>query len=325
MGRPKEMTWKVAPDSLMADVRIRKVAIYLTGKKDGFRIDATVFLPAKTSGPVPVFVIPVAKAWTTKLSPEKASVFQGDPLLLTTHGYGLVRFDPTDVEPDSIGGYEHSVRKYYAKPGQTGEVRGEWAALGAWAWAYSRVMDYLESDKDIDAKKVCLTGYSRYGKAAMWAGAQDRRFAIVFSGQSGTGGAVIVRRGFGETVKRINDTFPYWFTPTFRDYNAKENDLPIDWHMMFALMAPRPVYAETAVEELWGDPRGTFLAAKTATPVYQLFGLKGLDADSIPPINTPVGDMIGFHMREGTHGMGYTAYDWQQFFNFADRHFKRMK
>jgi hypothetical protein len=152
----------------------------------------------------------------------------------------------------------------------------------------------------------------------MWAGAQDQRFAIIFSGESGCGGAVIVRRGFGETVKIINNKFPYWFCGNFKNYGDRVNDLPVDWHMLVALMAPRPIYIATAEQDLWGDPRGCFLSGKYAEPVYQLFGEKGLGVDDMPPVETPVGDFIGFHMRKGGHGL--TDYDWQQFLNFADRH-----
>jgi hypothetical protein len=157
----------------------------------------------------------------------------------------------------------------------------------------------------------------------MWAGAQDERFVMVFSCESGCGGAVIVRRGFGETVRAINNTFPYWFCENFKSYNERVNDLPVDWHMLVALIAPRPVYISTAEEDYWGDQRGSFLAAKLAEPVYNLFNEKGLGVNKMPPVEKPVGDFIGFHLRKGTHGLN--EYDWEQFLNFADRHFGKLK
>jgi hypothetical protein len=217
--------------------------------------------------------------------------------------------------------YDSSIRKFYAKPGQDKPAPDEWGAIGAWAWAMSRAMDYLETDKAIDAKKVCIMGFSRYGKVTMWAGAQDQRFAIVFSGESGCGGAVIVRRGYGETLRTINGSFPYWFNDNFKTYNERVNELPVDWHMMIALMAPRPVYVATAEGDRWGDPKGSFLSAKYAQPVYDLFKEGGVGVEEMPPVETPVGDFIGYHNRTGNHGV--TRYDWEQFIKFADRHFKR--
>jgi hypothetical protein len=240
--------------------------------------------------------------------------------LLLDRGYGLATFKAAQIEPDiRHGSWEKSIRKVFAKPGQDRPGPDEWGAIGAWAWGLSRVMDYIETDPDVDANRVCVAGFSRFGKTAMWAGAQDQRFAIIFSGESGCGGAVIVRRGFGETVKIINSKFPHWFCLNFRTYGDRVNDLPVDWHMLIALMAPRPVYIATAEQDLWGDPRGSFLAAKYAEPVYKLFGEKGLGVEDMPPLETPVGDYIGFHIRRGGHAL--TDYDWQQFLNFADRHF----
>jgi hypothetical protein len=180
-------------------------------------------------------------------------------------------------------------------------------------------MDYLVTDSKVDAKKVYALGFSRYGKVAMWAGAQDTRFAIVFSGESGCGGATIVRRQYGETLKSITGFAPYWFARNFKSYADRVNELPVDWHMLIALMAPRPVYIATAEQDRWGDPRGSFLAAKAAESVYRFFGKTGLGVEEMPAVETPVGQTIGYHNRRGVHGLN--DYDWQQFLNFADRHF----
>jgi hypothetical protein len=182
-------------------------------------------------------------------------------------------------------------------------------------------MDYIETNTAIDSRKVCLLGFSRFGKAAMWAGAQDERFAIIFSCESGCGGATIVRRGIGETVKLINNQFPHWFNGNFKSFNDRVSELPVDWHMLIALMAPRPVYVSTAEEDLWGDPRGTFLAAKAAEPVYELFGERGLRVTQMPPIETSVGDFIGYHMRKGKHGL--IDEDTEKFIEFAEKHLSK--
>jgi len=311
MGRPKEMSWEVVSEdrnALHDSAVTKKVTIYFTSKKEWPKMDLNITLPKHTSLRCPVFLVP---GWVR------------DPQTLLKRGYGVVTFNPWEVEPDrKDSAYIKGIRKFYDKPGQTEPDSEEWGSIGAWAWAMSRAMDYLETDRDIDAKKVCIMGVSRFGKVVMWAGAQDERFAIVFSGESGCGGAVIVRRGFGETVRSINGYAPHWFDGKFKEYNDRVNDLPVDWHMLVATMAPRPVYISTAEEDYWGDPNGSFLSGKYAEPVYALFGEKGLGVEEQPAVETPVGDFIGYHKRKGGHGLN--EYDWEQYLNFADRHFGKV-
>jgi oligosaccharide reducing-end xylanase len=307
-GRPKEMTWEVtspATNATDGTVINKAVTIYFAGKKDGPKMDLHITVPANAKKPVPVFML---AGGFGRPNPE-----------IYKRGYGTVSVRIDQVQADRANQYTNSIRAFFAPPGQIEPGPDEWGAVGAWAWAMSRAMDYLETDPAIDAGKVCLNGVSRYGKAVMWAGAQDERFAIVFSGEAGCAGQTIVRRQFGETVKSITGFAPYWFAGNFKNYADRVNDLPVDWHELIALMAPRPVYIATAEQDYWGDPRGSFLAARAAGPVYQLFGETSLGVDDWPPVETPVGDFIGYHNRKGTHGQN--DYDWEQFLNFADRHF----
>jgi hypothetical protein len=182
-------------------------------------------------------------------------------------------------------------------------------------------MDYFETDADIAHDQVAVLGHSRLGKSSLWAGASDERFAIVISNNSGCGGAALARRRFGETVQRINTSFPHWFNDAHQQYNENEASLPVDQHMLIALMAPRPVYIASATADLWADPRGEFLSGKHAEQVYALFGKAGLGVNDQPAPDHPVGDFIGYHLRTGKHNV--TPYDWTQYLNFADRHFGR--
>lgn len=211
-----------------------------------------------------------------------------------------------DIEPDSPEHFDQSVRSLYETPGDDG-----WGAIGAWAWGLSRAMDYLETDEQIDSKRVAVMGHSRLGKAALWAAAQDQRFVLAISNNSGCGGAALSRRAFGETVYRINHNFPHWFCENFRNYNNQEAKLPVDQHQLIALIAPRHVHIASAKEDLWADPRGEFLAAYHASSVWKLHGLKGIEAPEMPDIHQPIGGHVRYHIRAGEHNV--TEYDWQQY------------
>lgn len=347
-GKPDNMSFEVTkslPEALGGKVRLKEVRIKYFDGKEGAFIDLLIILPKKSAGKVPVFLmcnfggnhrihpskeISLTASWMSKsrggdgkgkATEESRGIKERSYSIdeIVNSGYGLVTYHAADVDPDR-NNFKDGIHPYYYKEGQKNPTPAEWGTIAAWAWGLSRAMDYLETDSDIDTSKVSVLGHSRLGKTALWAGAVDQRFALVISNNSGCGGAALSRRRFGETVARINKSFPFWFNDNFNKYSNNEDELPIDQHMLLALAAPRPVYVASATEDRWADPKGEFLSAKHSQEVYKLFGYESVLA-KWPERDSPVMGRVGYHLRNGKHTV--TKYDWQQFIKFADMHLKK--
>jgi hypothetical protein len=265
-----------------------------------------LYIPNKAKRPVPAVVLLQFRGLTDQATPS-----------LIDRGYAIAILDRTQLAADDAATYRDGIINAFSGPGDL--PPDAWRAFGVWAWGASRVLDYLETVPEIDARRVAVNGVSRMGKTALWAGANDPRFAAVISTESGCGGAAISRRAYGETVRRINTVFPHWFCENFQQFNGHEAELPLDQHMLVALVAPRPVYVASADEDLWSDPRGEFLACVGADPVYELLNVSGLETDQMPPLDQPLLEgHIGYHIRRGRHGIN--DYDWQRTMDFLDLH-----
>lgn len=322
------------------------VQITLVGKPEWEGIELMLYVPNEKANPAPCFVglsfggnhavateadVPISKKWM-RPSKEKGVVdnrateaSRGTessrwPLeMILKRGYAVATAYCGDMEPDHAEGWRDGVRAVLSPDGKD-TVWGEsdWGAIGAWAWGLSRMLDYLETDADVDSKHCAVIGHSRLGKTSLWAGAQDERFALVISNDSGEGGAATMRRNFGETTEVITRAFPHWFAPKYRSYKDDASACPVDQHMLIALAAPRPIYVASAAEDRWADPKGEFLSAKHAGPVYALFGKEGVGVEEQPPIDQSVGETVGYHIRTGEHNV--LPFDWQSYMDFADRH-----
>jgi hypothetical protein len=242
--------------------------------------------------------------------------------MIMKRGYAVATLHASEAFPDHKDGLKDSFAPLFYRKGQTELAPDDWNAIGVWAWSLSRVVDFIQRVGVLDSSRIALIGHSRMGKAALWAAAQDERFSLVISNESGEGGAALARRNWGETTWRINNRFPHWFCGNFKKYSDDPNKMPTDQHELLALIAPRPLYVASAVEDQWADPRGEFLSAQAASAVYRLLGREGIDPKTeMPGLHQPLMTTVGYHIRAGKHDV--TDYDWEQYLTFADKHWPR--
>jgi hypothetical protein len=343
------VTWEVAETEAGArggTAVMKRVSGRMGTRPDAPRMNLTVYLPAKSSGPVPVLLSltfgfgpgargqaagktgqrPAAapgKAESTKPAAVKGSGAGGfDPVAdVLARGWGYASLPYGEIQPDRADRWTEGVIGQTLKPGQSRPAPDEWGTISAWAWGLSRAIDYLETDPSVDARRIVVTGVSRLGKTVLWAGAQDERVAAVFSVVSGEMGAALIRRDWGETLDDMAQNFPWQFAGNLQRWVGRWDELPVDQHMLIALCAPRPVYVNGGLTDQWSDPVGEFLALVAAGPVYRLLGGRDLGTTELPPLDAPVtGGDLAFHYHSGGH-MAVPA-DWKAFLDFAERHFR---
>ena len=269
------MSWGDAMLALGGKARRREVRIHFTSEENGPSMNMLLYLPAKAKGPKPAFLglnfrgnptvskdpgITLRKGDKESDRGKSSGRWQAD--MVIDRGYALATIWYGDIEPDDKrSAFSQGIHKVY---GPANKIPPDgWGSIAAWGWGLSRALDYFETIDEIDHKRVAVIGHSRLGKTSLWAGAEDERFALVISNASGCGGAALSRRAFGETVKRINTSFPHWFCDNFNKYNGRESDLPVDQHMLIALMAPRPVYVASAAKEQDEERKPKKLASPT--------------------------------------------------------------
>jgi hypothetical protein len=295
---------------------LKEVTITVYRNHDSVAIHVVFFIPKAVAHPAPVFLL-INNRGKENTDPSRQIKSEFWPAeMVIDSGYAIAAFHVSDLAPDNKDSFAQGVLRLY--PEQLKADNGM-RAIGAWAWGASRVMDYFEQDHDIDPRKVIIAGHSRGGKTALWASAQDQRFAMCIANCSGNTGAALSRRKFGETVAIINTVFPHWFTANYKKFNNRENALPVDQHMLLALSAPRPLYTTNASEDLWADPTGSYLSLKNAEPVWALYGIDTSLPPNPPTVNQPlISSPLGYHIREGKHDL--TVYDWKNFIRFANLH-----
>ena len=342
-GRPAELAFEVTEAGAPAfdgKALRRQGTVYFTkDRAAGPHADVLLYLPASAKGPVPVILqasftannlavddpgVKPGRIWNREQNrrvPANEGRRFGRLQVEETlaRGFGVATVNYADFDPDAPGAIAHGVRQAYLQPGQTEPAPDEWGTISAWSWGLSRVLDYFETDPQVDAKRVALFGVSRLGKTVLWTGARDERFAAVIASCSGEGGAAIARRNYGETAAHMGHPTRYFyqFAGNYAKWGPDPGLSPVDANLLVALIAPRPLLLQTGDTDIWSDPKGEFLAALSATPVYELLGRTGLETPLMPPAGRLTGGTLSYFMHAGSHGS--LPSDWAVFLEFLER------
>ncbi len=282
-----------------------------------------VFVP-KSRGKVPVFLT-ICNRGIKDSDPSRGFLSSFWPVeSMIARGYAAAAFRTQEVVPDYNEGFRTGFYRLF--PEYAGARPSDcFGAIGAWAWAVSRMVDYVEEDESLDNTKIAVVGHSRGGKAALWTAAQDRRIAMVAASCAGNTGDALSRGNTGEKIEDITKKFGYWFCPRYASYARREKELPVDQHMLLGLIAPRLLYTSARTRDEWADPEGQYECCLRAGEAYRLYGKRGLiePAQFLLP-DTPVfGDGIGHHRKTGSHDLD--EYDWNCYMDFADRNLRSVK
>lgn len=319
-GKPEQLSFRIIeknPLAMDGAATLKRVSIESRHQQREHSFELTLFVPNRVSKPAPVFLLMNNRSVdNTDATRELRSEFWPAEKAVA-RGYAIAAIQNNDLAPDDANEYYKGVIALFEGDRASGERSDDaWMALAAWGWGASRVMDYFETTPMIDATRVAVIGHSRGGKAALWAGAEDERFSMVISNNSGAGGAALSRRTYGETVQAVN-RFSHWFNENFSSFNNLEDQKPFDQHMLISLIAPRTVVVGSADLDLWADPKGEFLSLAHASDVYGLWHFKPIDPASMPPLDTPVNfGNRGYHVRSGNHNL--TEIDWKYYLDMAD-------
>ncbi len=317
------VSWEVVETDTNAreGTAIRRHVVGKMGDRpDGPRLNLIVWTLAKASRPVPLLLNISFFGAGGKGPGSRPGAFDvlGEVL---NRGWGYATLGYGDIQPDRANRWTEGVIGLTLPQGQMQPPPEEWGTISAWAWGISRCIDFFQTDKSVNARQIAITGASRLGKTVLWATAQDKRVAAVFSVVSGEMGAALIRRDWGETLDDMAQNFPWQFAGNLQKWVGRWNELPVDQHLLIALCAPRPVYVNGGLKDQWSDPRGEFLSLVAAGPVYRLLGARDLGVTELPALDKPVSSgSLAFHY----HSSGHTAVpaDWKTFLDFAERHFQ---